>query len=169
MDRIKQTILLLTVFIIGLIVNSLLTNFLYYDSEKQIPISIMPLMKSPEIKSPADRISEQHIKVYDDRVVLDIPGATWASFTDTNSMDPFLDEGANSIEIKPSSPESIIPGDIISYHSSITGDLIVHRVISTGSDENGIFYIVKGDNNKIRDPEKIRFNQIHGVLVAIIY
>ena len=60
-------------------------------------------------------------------------------------------------------------GDIISYRSSIAGGLVVHRVIGTGVDDQGVFYIVQGDNNPVRDPEKVRFDQIHGVLIGIIY
>ncbi len=167
--KLRMFVLLLTVFSIGWLLNSALTNFVYYDSEKQVPLSFAGFSKSPEQLSPSDRVSEDQIHVYDDRVVLDLQGATWASFTDTNSMDPYLDAESNSIEVKPTGPEDVKVGDIISYYSSINGDLIVHRVIGRGVDSNGLYYIVKGDNNKNRDPEKVRYAQIHGVLVGIIY
>ncbi|MBW2966889.1 hypothetical protein KY362_00220 [Candidatus Woesearchaeota archaeon] len=149
--------------------NTFLTNFVYYDAEKPLPISIVPFMSAPERQSPSDHIKEDQIHVYKDRVVLDVQGATWAAFTDTNSMDPFFDETSNSIELSPESPDQINPGDIISYYSSVTGDLIVHRVISKGEDSQGVYYIVKGDNNTSQDPEKVRFEQVHGVLIGIIY
>ncbi|MFH1064634.1 MAG: signal peptidase I [Candidatus Woesearchaeota archaeon] len=126
-------------------------------------------MSSPERLSPSDHIKENQIHVYDNNIVLDVKGASWAAFTDTNSMDPFFDETANSIEIRPASSAEVNPGDVISYRSSITDGLIVHRVISKGVDSAGDFFIVKGDNNPMQDPEKIRFNQIHGVLIGIIY
>ncbi|MBW2971491.1 hypothetical protein KY359_00500 [Candidatus Woesearchaeota archaeon] len=126
-------------------------------------------MKSPERLSPSDHVKESQIHVLSDRVIIDAPGATWATFTDTNSMDPFFDETSNSIEMKPSSPVDINPGDIISYESGITGGLIVHRVVSMGVDDAGVYYIVKGDNNPTQDPEKVRFEQVHGVLIGIIY
>ena len=47
--------------------------------------------------------------------------------------------------------------------------LIVHRVVRTGYDRNGWYAIAKGDNIEQPDPDKIRFDQINGVLVAIIY
>lgn len=125
------------------------------------------IFSTTEQMSPQDRISESQIKVYGDRVVLDIEKPMWAGFADTNSMDPFIDSGANSIEIKPSSAAEISEGDIISYEYG--EDLIVHRVIMVGEDSEGIFYIVKGDNNSRPDPEKVRFEQVHGVLVAVIY
>jgi hypothetical protein len=159
----------MVVFSLGWLLNTLLTNFVYFDAEKPLSFGFVPFMSSPERLSPSDHIKEDQIHVYNDRVVLDIEGATWAAFSDTNSMDPFFDETSNSIELKPESPDDIKPGDIISYRSSITSDLIVHRVISKATDADGVYYIVKGDNNPVQDPEKIRFSQVHGVMIGIIY
>lgn len=133
-------------------------------ADKQLPSSFF---RAREVHSPGDWVKEEQIKVYPDNIILDIPGATWASFTNTNSMDPLLDEGVNALEIKPLSPEQISIGDVISYHSSY--GLIVHRVMEKGIDERGFFYLVKGDNNSIQDPAKVRFEQVEGVVVAVIY
>lgn len=117
--------------------------------------------------SPSDWIKEDQIKVYHNSVKLKIKNATWVKFTDTNSMDPLLDETANALEIVPTNPIQIKPGDIISY--KINDKIIIHRVINIGTDDKGYYYIVKGDNNNREDPIKVRFSQIVGVLVAIIY
>lgn len=122
---------------------------------------------SAEIMSPQDHITEDHIKVYDDQVVLEIDDPIWSSFTDTNSMDPLLDIGANGIEIIPQNEDDIHVGDVISYDSG--SGIVIHRVIEIGADEEGIYYIVKGDNNPIADKEKVRFHQIQGILVAVVY
>lgn len=169
LERLKLIITLLAVFSLGWLLNGVLTNFVYFDAEKPLSFSVVPFTSSPEQLSPSDHVSEDQIHVLSNQVILDIEGASWAEFSDTNSMDPFLDETSNSIEIKPNQPEDINPGDVISYYSSITGDLLVHRVISVDEDGDGTYYIVKGDNNNVRDPEKVRFHQIHGVLVGIIY
>ncbi|MBI5881142.1 hypothetical protein HZB90_03360 [archaeon] len=169
LGKVRVLLVLLAVFCSGWLLNTVLTSFVYYDAEKPFSFSFVPFLKSPERVSPGDHLKESQIHVYDDRVVIDAPGATWASFTDTNSMDPFFDDNSNSIELAPKSPDTVNPGDIISYRSSITNDLIVHRVISKGVDSDGVFYIVKGDNNPTQDPEKIRFGQIHGVLIGILY
>ena len=124
-------------------------------------------LKSPELSSPSNWIKEDQIKVYNDGVVLDILNPTWAKFTNTNSMDPFIDEDSNAIEILPNNPNDINAGDVISYRSS--SGVIIHRVIEKGFDDLGIYYIVKGDNNSIRDPFKVRFNDVEGVVVAVIY
>jgi len=123
--------------------------------------------KSPEIDSPGDWIKENQINVYNDKVTLDIEKATWAKFTNTNSMDPFIDEGSNAIEILPEDPEKINVGDVISYRSK--DKIIIHRVIDKGKDLDGIYYIVKGDNNTFSDPYKVRYNDVKGVVVVVIY
>jgi signal peptidase I len=122
---------------------------------------------STELDSPSDWIKENQIKVYNDKVVLDINKASWAKFTDTNSMDPFLDEKSHAIEIMPENPEDVNVGDIISYTTK--QGIIIHRVIDTGFDEKGFFYVVKGDNNKQVDLYQVRFENIKGVVVAVIY
>lgn len=122
---------------------------------------------SAEIMSPGDHISEEEIKVYGSEVVLDIENAYWSSFTDTNSMDPVLDVHANGIEIKPESEDDIHVGDMISYKTD--SGFVIHRVIEIKSDNNGIYYVVKGDNNPFADPVKVRFADVQGILVAVVY
>jgi len=125
------------------------------------------LFSSPELHSPSNWIKEEQIKVYDDKVILDILNPSWAGFTNTNSMDPFIDETSNAIEIMPQDPNSVNVGDVISYQTKY--GVVIHRVIDKNEDEDGIYYIVKGDNNSIRDPVKVRFNDLRGVVVAVIY
>jgi hypothetical protein len=122
-----------------------------------------------ELPSPYDRIGEENIKVERDRVTINIANAEWSKFTDTNSMDPVIDEGANAIQIVPKIPGDIHIGDIISYKSEYADGIIIHRVIGIGNDEKGWFCTVKGDNNDREDPGRIRFDQIKRVVVAIIY
>lgn len=117
--------------------------------------------------SPKDRISEQQIHVYDDKIVIDAKNPSWSSFVDTNSMDPLIDKGANGIELKPSSPYDIKVGDVISYEYK--GSIIIHRVVKIEKDDKGIYFITKGDNNIAKDPAKVRFEQVRGVLVGVLY
>ena len=119
--------------------------------------------------SPYDRIRESQIHVLNNRVVIDIEDPEWASFTDTNSMDPLFDYGSNAIEIVPKSSEELHVGDIVSYRSEYADGVIIHRIIKIAEDEKGWYAILNGDNNDTQDPGKIRFSQIERVLVAIIY
>lgn len=120
-----------------------------------------------ELPSPGDWIQEEQITVYPDKVILDVSNAGWFRFTDTNSMDPFIDAESNAIVVKPSSPDVIAVGDVITYHSAL--GTIIHRVIAKGEDEDGVYFLVKGDNNPFRDPVKVRFADVEGVVVAVIY
>ncbi len=149
--------LVLLAFTAGLFAHPLI------EQTKQFPSSPYAAEKA----SPQDRIPESSIKVYNDKVVLDIKDAKWASFADTNSMDPLLDKGANAIQIKPQSCEDIKTGDIITYNYN--GRKIIHRVMQRSYDEKGAYFIVKGDNNDEPDPLKVRCGDVERVLIAIIY
>jgi len=122
---------------------------------------------SGERASPADHIKEDQIHVYGDKVVIEIDNPRWARFTDTNSMDPLIDEDSNAIQIIPESEDQIHVGDIISYESG--EGIIIHRVIEIGEDDQGKYYITKGDNTNREDPGKIRFEKIRFITVGIIY
>ncbi|NTV24422.1 MAG: hypothetical protein HGA85_08735 [Nanoarchaeota archaeon] len=122
-----------------------------------------------EKPSPIDRIPEQWIKVDKHKVVIEIENAVWSKFTDTNSMDPVLDKGANAIEIVPEKYSDVAVGDIIAFASDYSEGTVIHRVTEVGEDENGWYCRTKGDNNPRQDPGKIRFSQVKRVIVAIIY
>ena len=117
--------------------------------------------------SPGDHILTEQIHVYKTRVVLDINNTRFSKFTNTNSMDPLLDSGHNGIELVPTSPEQISVGDIISYNYGKS--IMLHRVIQISSDEKGWYCRTRGDNNELPDPVKVRYDQIVGILVALIY
>ncbi|MFA5084585.1 MAG: hypothetical protein WC475_04390 [Candidatus Paceibacterota bacterium] len=122
------------------------------------------------VSAPSDSISESQIQVYEDKVIIRIPqGAKWASYTNTKSMSPVLDENSHGIEIVPKSENDIHTGDIIAYATKYNNIPVVHRVIDIKKDNEGTYYILKGDNNMKRDPENVRFSQIRYKLVAVIY
>ena len=120
-----------------------------------------------EVASPKDRIPESNILVYPDQVILNVKNTQWSRFTDTNSMDPVIDAGANALQIVPQTPEEIQIGDIISYETEY--GTIIHRVKQISYDEQGWYAVAKGDNNPTEDPFRIRFSQIKRVVVGIIY
>ncbi|MEA3378773.1 MAG: signal peptidase I [Nanoarchaeota archaeon] len=119
--------------------------------------------------APSDTVAESQIKVYGDKVVLEVEGATWVSYENSGSMKPILDEWSNGLEIIIESEDEINVGDIVSYNADWNDTLVVHRVIEIGEDERGRYFILKGDNNQTADPGKIRFSQIKYKTIAIIY
>ncbi len=130
-------------------------------------ISISEPSTTVERPSPSNWVTKEQIMVYNNHVYLNIKNASWATFTNTNSMDPILDENSHAIEVLPQSEKEIQIGDIISYKTP--KGTFVHRIIFKGTDSKGTYYLVKGDNNPHQDPFKVRFNDINGVIIAIIY
>ncbi len=121
------------------------------------------------INAPGDWIREGDIEVYSNMIVIYIENASISRYEDTKSMVPILDKGANGIKIVPKSPDSIHIGDIVTYEADWIDGLVVHRVVYIGEDSLGKYFILKGDNNIESDPEKVRFEQIRYVTVALIY
>jgi len=132
-------------------------------------VLLSELNGSRELASPSDWVSEEEIKVYNNKVLIRFNNLSWAKVTDTNSMDPLIDEKTNVVEVMPKFPEDIHAGDIAAYRSAYTDEIILHRVINISSDSKGTYYTLKGDNLAKQDPEKVRFSQIQGVVVAVIY
>lgn len=118
--------------------------------------------------TPSDWVSENQIKVFQDKVELDIQNPQWVTFTPTNSMTPLLDDKAHAIEVIPSNEDQINVGDVVAYERE-NGDVILHRVVEIGFDNDGKYFKFQGDNVPYRDPGKVRFSQIRGVVVAVIY
>jgi signal peptidase I len=123
--------------------------------------------QGPEQVSPADRVDSENIAVMANGVLIKgLTNVRLVNLADTNSMDPVLDVESTAIEITPKSADELYVGDIVSYQSG--SNTIIHRIISVGSD--GEWYaITKGDNNAVSDPEKVRFEQVKGVVVGIVY
>ncbi|MDP2750014.1 MAG: signal peptidase I [Nanoarchaeota archaeon] len=157
---------------IGIILSCLVLTFIDFQNTNtslNMPLSFSGNSIAVEKNSPADRIKQSDIHVLNDKVVIDIENPEWAMFTDTNSMDPLFDSGSNAIELVPKSEQEIQAGDIVSYKSEYADGIIIHRVAKIGTDEDGWFAVMKGDNNPTADPGKVRFDQIQRVVVAIVY
>lgn len=169
----KYLFIFLSIIVIGLVCFNVYSFSTDIEREKKIKkeesANTFFGEETAEKLSPHDWIKEDQILVYDDMVVIKIKNAEWASFTDTNSMDPVLDYKTNAIQLVPQSAEEIHVGDIVSYRSGITNDIIVHRVVETGYDSKGWYMFAKGDNNDDKDPGKIRFSQLDRVVVAVVY
>ena len=126
-------------------------------------------LTNEEKPSPYNYIREDQIIVDKDKITIKLKNAQWSRFTDTKSMDPVIDKGANAIQIVPEDESDVHVGDIVSYKSLYADGTIIHRVIEIGYDNEGWYAILKGDNNSQKDPGRVRFNQIKRITVAIIY
>ncbi len=119
-----------------------------------------------DARSPSNFVNDEDIWVYPDRVVIFIENASVSNYAPTGSMVPFLGSGSNGLRIRPSSAEDIGIGDIVSFTRG--NKSIVHRVIDIGIDEEGTYFITRGDNSMTED-ELIRFEDIDFVTIGIIY
>jgi len=122
-----------------------------------------------EKQSPADRLQNSDINVFANSVRIDIKNAKWRKFIDSNSMDPLIDEGTTTIEIKPKNANEIKVGDIIAFNAEGYDYAFVHRVVEIGNDEQGAYFVTKGDNYYKEDTEKVRFKYIEGIVVGVLY
>ena len=118
------------------------------------------------VSSPSDHITIDDLHVFQDKVIIEMENLIWARVKDTHSMEPLLNANSITLEASVFNSNEIEAGDVISYEKE--GIAIIHRVVEIGNDGRW-FAITKGDNNKEEDKEKVRFNQVKGVLVGVLY
>ena len=165
--ELSKIIDLIAVFLLGFLIASLIG--LYFISRIEIPFTTFldNLNLSGNItKAPSDYIQEDQIEIYKDKIVINIKEASISKYAPTGSMIPTLDENTNGIKIVPKSEDDIKIGDIITFREN--NIFIIHRVIDKGVDEEGIFFITKGDNNLINDG-KVRFEDIEHKTIGVIW
>lgn len=160
LDLIERMLLVAVIFLSGFLVSAIMQ-----DSGFGIEFP-KGLLHSGYNSVPNDRLSQNDIEVYQDRIVIKLEDASISEYADTNSMLPVIDKGANGIRIQPKSEDDIKAGDIISFESEY--GLIVHRVVEIGEDNEGKYFITKGDNNLLSDG-KVRFEQIRYLTVGVLY
>jgi signal peptidase I len=159
----KDILKFVLIFLMGFL-SCLTVVLVFYDAEKPLRIGEVSLVSPAQ--SPGNWIKEENIHIYENAVVIDIEGASLSRYAPTGSMKPILDIGSNGIRIVPENPSQISIGDIITFQQN--SELVVHRVIDKGADEQGAYFITKGDKNNVTDG-RIRFKDIKYVTIAIIY
>lgn len=134
------------------------------ENSSAISVDVAPFEDRP---TPFDHVTRQQVEFDGDRFIIYGSDFRWSYFTDTKSMVPTLGASADGIEIVPKDVNDIHVGDIISYTAG--NSTIIHRVVRLGYDEIGWYAITKADNLPKDDPYKIRFRQVQGILVGVIY
>lgn len=125
-------------------------------------------MYSGQEKQISDRILPDNIQVFRDRVII-MGDFYWTEYENTNSMLPLLDIGSNGLYYPVYENTDLVIGDVVSYRPTGYDEQYVHRIIDIKEDEDGPYFILKGDNNKLPDPFKVRKNEIKGVMVGILW
>ena len=126
-------------------------------------------LNGEEREGPKDRIKDSDINVHGSGVRIDISNANYRTYIDSNSMDPLIDAGTTTIEVKPKYASEIKVGDIVAYDVKGYDYAFVHRVADIGNDAEGVYFVTKGDNYWQEDPDKVRFSDIEGIVVGILY
>jgi signal peptidase I len=129
-------------------------------------MKILGINFNENIEAPFDFIKENQIKVYDDKIIIYVDDASIGRYAPTGSMKPVLDEGSNGIRIKPESEKDVHIGDIITFRED--NYLIIHRVVDIGTDNEGTYFITKGDNNNVVDG-KVRFEDIEYITIGMLW
>ena len=164
MKRYQLLLIIVITFIIGLTITPIIDIVLNISKEKPF-FNIT----TKDIPSPKDRITDDKIQIYKDKIEIKVDNATVASYEDSNSMDPLLDKEANGIEVIPENENDIEIGDVIAYEANWTNGIVVHRVVNISKDDYGIYFVTRGDNNPANDPQRVRFKDIKFILIGVIY
>jgi len=129
--------------------------------------------KGGEQPSPGDWLLQENMS-YEDGVFTAraVPfSRVWlTTVADTHSMDPTIDIGHTAIlGFLQGFHDRLQTGDICVYYVPEHPTGILHRIVEIGHDENGRYYIFKGDNNWGSDPYRLRDADVEWVLVGILY
>lgn len=131
-------------------------------------VLLMGCTQRPIRMAPQARMDEKKVRVFPHVILIESSDELiWGKVLDSRSMIPVFDMGHHTIEIKNPQPERLKVGDIISYWRYNLR--IIHRIVEIGRDDKGWFAIAQGDNQAESDLEKIRPEQIIGVVIAIVF
>lgn len=114
---------------------------------------------------PIDYFDDSDIEIVDGGIFINISNYSLNRHS-SDSMSPILGNTSTSIMTIPLEASEVNIGDVVSFKKD--GLMIVHRVVDKGIDDEGVYFITKGDNNAHTD-DKIRFEDIKGVLIGIFY
>lgn len=113
------------------------------------------------------------VEVEGNKIVLDTNKTLYVNgVVGTGSMRPTIGTYTTTIQIKPESESEIKVGDIISFYANGDSEhFIIHRVIRIGKDQNGTYFVTKGDNNDspLKKEKKVRFQNIKYKTIGILY
>lgn len=115
-----------------------------------------------------DRIQRSDIVATKEKVVI-LGDYSLAEYKNTDSMLPLLDYGSTGIQLKVFENTELYVGDVVSYRIGEKEELVVHRITGGGVDDEGVYYVLKGDNVGRPDTEKVRKEQIEKVLVGVLW
>ena len=127
-------------------------------------ISMSTIQEKP---SPSIRIGQDNLAFLPDKVVISYPGIKGSSYSDTNSLDPYIDDGMTGLSIPVNSETKLYIGDIISYKQG--NKVYTHIISAIEPNSNGNIYIVNGTYNKVLLSTRVSHEEVLFVKVGNIY
>ena len=141
-------------------------NRFLHASRRRLTLTI----SGQELPSPKPRMLHRagYNKIYSLAKALD-KRMTITGVTDTNSMEPVIDHGHLALITDKPRKEYLVVGDILLFYRRLDNSpRVLHRIIEIGDDEEGWYCITRGDNTVWIDG-KIRYKDILGICVGVIY
>ncbi|MDO8628555.1 MAG: hypothetical protein Q7R56_02265 [Nanoarchaeota archaeon] len=147
--------------IIGLLIITFSLGWLANELYHNPPLRLEhPFPGLPEQASPHQRIRINDLSQTKDHLTINQDNTILVTYTNTNSMDPLLDDNSIGIEI-PYQGQKLGIGDIISY--TYEEQHLVHRITAI----EGTTYTMQGDNSNTT--HTIQQKDIKGILIGILY
>jgi hypothetical protein len=151
------------VFCLGFL-SCLFLGYIFFYSGVEMPFGTGFVIG--DVGAPSTWVADEEIILFDNEVLLRIENVSMSRYASTGSMLPTLGRNSRGLVVVPRDVGQVGVGDIVSFRDF--GRLIVHRVVEKGTDEEGVYFITKGDNSDFLDG-KIRFEDIEHVLIGILY
>ena len=155
----KQKMEKAILFVIGILVGVLLLLIVGLTNKGSLSTG------NTILNTQSNWLTEDDIQLKDNQLIININNSQILTYSDTRSMQPYVNQNSMSIILKPEYG-SLKVGDVIIFQKN--GKLITHRIVGLGTDNSGVFYLTQGDNNEVSDG-KIRFEDIKGVVVGVLY
>ena len=93
----------------------------------------------------------------------------YSNVQDTHSMQPVIGGNSTVIRFVPEGSSDIKLCDMVEFGTAEKAPWALHRIVEIGQDEEGTYYVTKGDNNNLVADRKVRFKDIHYVVLAVVY
>ena len=117
---------------------------------------------------------KKEIAIYAIIIIVGLLVAQHMNVVVSESMEPLLYRGdivivekANFLGINEFDPNDVEIGDVVVYQATWFPNPVIHRVINVSEINGSKYFIIKGDNNPVEDPELVSPYQITERVVKI--
>lgn len=169
MAELYELIIVIIIFVVVFKLNSELVEYKALAKPAQIMENVL-IENDYDIR---DYVPQDLVKKEEGKICAYGPYDT-AVFSNTNSMLPIIDYKTTGIIKYIDDNTEIKVGDIVTYfkyhNETLNANFYwVHRIIEIGNDENGTYYIFKGDHNPNPDVGKVRRKDLKELIVGVIW